>query len=55
MPIETPLPPSAVASGTIQRYLRASFGLAAVLPLALVLALSFLSYQQAERAAHERL
>ncbi len=55
MPIETPLPPSAVASGTIQRHLRASFGLAAVLPLALVLALSFLSYQQAERAAHERL
>ncbi len=55
MPIETPTPPSAVASGTIQRHLRAAFGLAAVLPLALVLALSLLSYQQAERAAHERL
>ena len=55
MPIETPPPPSAVASGTIQRHLRAAFALAAVLPLALLLALGLLSYRQAERAAHERL
>ena len=55
MPTETSPLPSAVASKTTQRWLRVSFGLAAVLPLALVLALGVLGYRQAERAAQERL
>lgn len=55
MPFDTTPLPSDAASKTTQRYLRASFGLAAVLPLALLLALSLLSYRQAETAAQERL
>ncbi len=55
MPFDTAPLPNAAASSTTQRYLRASFGLAAVLPLALLLALGLIAYQQAERAAHDRL